>query len=46
MTTPEGFHYQAPLKRLFSYIGENPELFLKFISNLRNAVGGYKKILL
>ena len=46
MPTQEGFNYQATLKRVSPYNGKNPELFLDFKVNLRNALGGYKKTLL
>ena len=46
MTTQEEYNYQAPLERVFPYMGKSPQPFLDFLSNLRNAVGGYKKTLL
>ena len=45
MTTQEGFNYQTARKHAFPYNGKNPKLFLDFKSNLRNALGDYKKTL-
>ena len=46
MTTQESFNYQTALKRVRPNNRKNPQLFLDSKSNLPNALGGYKKILL
>ena len=45
MTTQESFNYQAALKCI-PHNRQNPELFLDFKSNIRNALRGYMKSLL